>query len=51
MGNLEHLENEIVNFREAFCPYGYSEIKAVSRSINASFDSTWVFHQIEFFYD
>lgn len=52
MENLEYLENEIASFREAFCPYGYLDIKtAVSHAINAGFDSAWAFDQIELFCD
>ena len=50
MENLENLENEIVSFKEAFCPYGYLDIRtAVEQAVEAGFDGDWAFDQIERF--
>jgi len=50
MENLENLENEMVSFMEAFCPFGYLDIKeAISQAVNAGFDGVWAFDQIERF--
>jgi len=50
MENLENLENEMVSFMVAFCPFGYLDIKeAVSQAVNAGFDGAWAFDQIERF--
>jgi len=50
MENFETLENEIVSFREAFCLFGYLDIKeAVSQAVSVGFDGAWAFDQIEQF--
>jgi len=42
------LENQIKNFKEQFCPYGYLDIEmAVKEAINAGKDGNWAFEQIE----
>ncbi|RBQ11773.1 hypothetical protein [Pedobacter miscanthi] len=52
MENLEYLESEIASFTEAFCPYGYLDIKtALLRTLSAGFDATWAFDQITVFCD
>jgi hypothetical protein len=47
---MENLEREIGEFREAFCPYGYLDIKmAVEAAMASGHDGNWAFEQIERF--
>ena len=47
---MENLEREIGEFREAFCPYGYLDIKmAVEAALASGYDGNWAFEQIERF--
>ncbi|CAH0278497.1 hypothetical protein SRABI27_03704 [Pedobacter sp. Bi27] len=49
---MENLEREIGEFREAFCPYGYLDIKmAVENALSAGHDSGWAYEQVEAFAD
>ncbi|TKB96153.1 hypothetical protein [Pedobacter cryotolerans] len=46
----QYLNNEIEDFRGAFCPFGYLDIKrAVSEALEIGKDSSWAFEQMEAF--
>lgn len=46
----DYLRNEIEDFKERFCPYGYWDIeKAVRDSIEAGHGAGWAFEQLEEF--
>lgn len=46
----EHLENEIEDFRGAFCPFGYLDIKrAVEEALEVGKSADWAYGQMEQF--
>ncbi|WP_316799706.1 hypothetical protein [Pedobacter frigidisoli] len=49
---MDHHDSEVLNFKEAFCPFGYLDINmAVIQALAAGFDGAWAFDQVEIFCD
>ena len=48
----QYLKNQISDFRDSFCPYGYLEVKrAIEVAIEIGEDADWAFGEVERFAD